>query len=462
MISEEALVPRAVKDEASVLAGGARAVPGEHVLVALLGSRSTVARWLRCALLLLLLGLGGASLARASQSLSPDYVYMKDFVQDYLWVRAVVDGTDPYEDLTDLALRYFGFVPVGVVPYRSAHPPTAGLLMLPLAWVDYGVAATLWFAAELGAVFLAVYLLCRGSGVHSATPLALALGLAIFGWYPFHNELALGQLSTTVLVLLCGAWVALRGNRKGLAGALLGLAILIKPVPWPLLLVLLVRREWRALGGAVGAMVGGGLLTVAAVGLDRILTYQSGLRVYGELHRAEAQNMSLWTVGWRVFHGTQSTILNGISAPPLADFEAGARLLSPALPALLLLGACLAARRQMRLDLALGMMLCASLLINPISWDHYLVLAALPIALLVGCAARRELSRGAVSLALVAALPLFIPVRAWMELAQQIGGAGAGGLDVGFWPALLTYVPGLGVAGMGSLLMPWAALHEKA
>ena len=49
--------------------------------------------------------------------------------------------------------------------------------------------------------------------------------------------MAWGQLQLPMLALLAGAWVALRSGRSALGGALVGLAILLKPFPLPLLLL---------------------------------------------------------------------------------------------------------------------------------------------------------------------------------------------------------------------------------
>lgn len=439
---------------------GPKTANERHVLVRLLNASSAGTRVLRWVFLAVLLVLGGASLARATQSLSPEYVYLKDFVQDYLWVRAVTAGADPYRDVTELAVQFFGFLPIGVFPHPNAHPPTTGLLMLPLAWLDYGTAAAVWFALDSAFIFVAAYLMLAAGGSRWRGLAGAGLGLVLLAWYPFHKEIVLGQLSSLVLLLLCGSWLAVRRQRSGLAGVLLGLAIAVKPVPWPLLVVLVVRKEWRAAAGAVGALAIVGLLTVGVLGVDRLLAYQDGLRGVGELHRAEAQNMSLTTVGWRVFQGTRSTILTAISAPPLVDFETGARALSVALPLAVLGVAVVAAWRHRRLDLALGMMLCVSLLISPIAWDHYLVLAAFPIALLVGRIGRQEFDRGAVNFALIAALLLLLPVRSWMDLAVGVSGDPSAS-TVPFLPALLTYVPSLGVGLLGWLLTPWATAEAE-
>ena len=98
--------------------------------------------------------------------------------------------------------------------------------------------------------------------------------------------------------------------------------------------------------------------------------------------------------------------------------------------------------------------MCVSLLISPISWDHYLVLALFPAAILAVRVVRGEVGRGTLNLAMLVAIVLLIPVRTWMELGVEMSGAPAGSLAVSFWAGLLTYVPSLGVATLGWMLRP--------
>jgi hypothetical protein len=178
------------------------------------------------------------------------------------------------------------------------------------------------------------------------------------GWPPMTLELGLGQLMLPLLLGLAAAQLALIRGRSGLGGGLLGLTLLIKPIAWPWLLVLAWRRDARALLSAAGVVVVGAGLSVAAIGLERCLYY-----VFGVLPSIttgflpEATNMSLWTV-----------------APRL-----GSPVLSGLLPAVGLVAAAWWSCRRQPLGISLAMLTVASLLISPIMWYFYLVLALLPL-----------------------------------------------------------------------------------
>jgi hypothetical protein len=92
----------------------------------------------------------------------------------------------------------------------------------------------------------------------------------------YGHELVLGQMNVLFGVVVAGAVVAIRGGREGLAGALMALAIVVKPyavifLPW-----LLARRQ----GASIGAAAVG---TAVSITLPALLY---GVAGDIELHRA--------------------------------------------------------------------------------------------------------------------------------------------------------------------------------
>src|SRR3990172_1765021 len=125
------------------------------------------------------------------------------------------------------------------------------------------------------------------------------------------------------------------------------------------------------------------------VGLGRVVRYFSEvLPKESETYRAVVSNLSVWSFGWRAFDGTGPTAsgsvvlsgLYGVTAPPLVSSATAALITSTGLAALVLASAYLGVRRVRGLSASLGLMICASILISPVSWGHYLVLAAIPVA----------------------------------------------------------------------------------
>ncbi len=208
---------------------------------------------------------------------------------------------------------------------------------------------------------------------------------------PVWTDLILGQLMIPLLLLLSGSWLSLKQSKDRRAGALLGLSLALKLMGLPILLFLAIRRRWGAVLPAVVTVAVANLFCVPLMGLSPVLKYYfnvSGMMF--PLYRAAASNISLWTIGWRLFDGTGSPVIVLLQAPPLIHAPATAALVSVALPVVVLAVVLIAALQTRDQSSAFGMLICLSILIHPIAWNHYLVLMAIPVLV----AARRLSERG--------------------------------------------------------------------
>jgi Glycosyltransferase family 87 len=343
----------------------------------------------------------------------------KDFGQEYLLARAILDRVDPYQPIQVLGARYVGVTGYFDKPYPTPHPPTVGLVALPFGLLSYPSAVRAWFGFELGCLVAAVGLLIRGAGLRIRLRNAPVLALALVAWPPLTLELGLGQLMLPLLLGLAGAQLALLAGRSAAGGGLLGLTLLIKPIAWPWLIVLAWRRDWRALAAAAVVVAVGGAVSLLAIGLEPVRSYLTRvLPTLAGAFFAEPTNLSLWTV-----------------APRL-----GNDALRAALPATVLLVALWGTSRRMPLRLSLPIMTVISLLVSPIVWDFYLVLALLPLAQTVAELWRRgpRPAEFAVALGLVAL----------MSVSQgELVALGHAGFGMG-----IMLVPMLTLALLGSLL----------
>ncbi|HVC32280.1 MAG TPA: glycosyltransferase family 87 protein [Chloroflexota bacterium] len=429
-------------------------------------SQSPVARTARLLIVSLAMVLGLASLSLSPQSLSPPAVYRIDFVQDYVMARAIADGTNPYLPTGDLVERYLGINPGSHFPHPTPHPPTAGLLLLPLTLVGYTTAAAIWFGCELAFLVASVYLVARAEGARVSPWALLATVSALFAWYPVSEDLGSGQLMVLLLVCLTGARLALRSKRSALGGALVGLAILAKPVPWPVLLLFAIRREWRALVSALATIGLGYAAAGLVIGIDRLFFYLTRvLPTVTDGYRAIARNLSLWTVGWRVFDGTRQTVFGGtvlpaIAAPPLFKLTVAAGIVSAALPLALLVAACVVVGKLDRLDAGLGVMICVSILVSPTAWSNYLVLAVIPAAQVIAWLNSHDFPKWETNVAILVGMALFVPLFVWAILAFAIAGEPPPPSLIGslpFVPALLTLAPSAATTGLAYLMVRLAS-----
>jgi Glycosyltransferase family 87 len=205
-----------------------------------------------------------------------------DLVQDYVGARRLVLGGDPYPQITEAAAS------AGVVwrvPHRSTHPPTAFLLVLPVAWLPWRAASAIWADLMLCALAASFW----AFGVRAA--LAVALAPVAVVWPPV--AWSLGQLTPLWLLGLALAW-RLRA-RPTHAGAAIGLAALTKLLPAVTLVPLLAAGRWRALRGFAGV----GIAAVTVLLLLRasaVTRYLRVARADGRDQAARGENSSfVWS-----------------------------------------------------------------------------------------------------------------------------------------------------------------------
>ncbi len=309
-------------------------------------------------------------------------LFAADFTQDYLAAQALRAGQSIYfatENLSATALG-MGHGLQSVSPGNN-HPPFDAVLFVPLTLLPYDVAALLWSVLSVLFYFFSGYVLLRELGLALARHwLVLLIGLALC-WYPFQVHIALGQWSILVTTCLILSWLLLRRQRSGLAGVLLGAAVLFKLFPGFLLFYLLLRRRWRAAGAMLLTVAAGALLTLVVVGPDDVIRFfQQVAPRNTAVSGPSAVNYALTGVFSCLFvDGPEVRPL--VVAPEIAAW----------LVALGTLGLVIAfAYRTWRApatlrgeDTAYALACLTMLLVSPITWLHTFPLLALPLGLLV-------------------------------------------------------------------------------
>jgi hypothetical protein len=199
-----------------------------------------------------------------------------DFTIFYTAGKAVNEGRGRqlYDLETQLALQR-GFAPEvkrreNALPFN--HPPFEALLFVPLAGLPYVTAYLVWAIFNI-VLILGFWTLLRPRlpNLNNLSP-ALPL-LAMFAFFPVIMALLQGQDSILLLFLYGLAFSALATGRAFVAGVLLALALFKFQLVLPFVLVLLFRRQWKAVAGfGVTAFV---LLLVSAavVGWNGVTAY---------------------------------------------------------------------------------------------------------------------------------------------------------------------------------------------
>jgi len=165
-----------------------------------------------------------------------------DLISPYIQSRAWMQGLDPYspENLVRLwpsGAQRFDFLVMDLADgslvrkrgIPTAYPPTALVLIAPVAVLPWRIAHLVWLA--IGALAYAVTVASVRSIAHlpwaaRRTYVFLALALALA---PFHTGLAAGSIViVAVAASVAGMWAA-EHQRDALAGVLLALAVGFKP-----------------------------------------------------------------------------------------------------------------------------------------------------------------------------------------------------------------------------------------
>ncbi len=281
-------------------------------------------------------------------------------------------------------------------PYRPGpyglymYAPPLGIAIAPLADLEMGLAAGLWYLLHVAVLLAACALMPIRLSVRLATFGVAALSLAVT------RDLILGNVSVMLLLPLVAAW---RWLDQPIGSVAQALAMSVRPMLGVLIIWQLLRRQWRAVAWTIATGLVLIALTLPFVGLDGYRDYFTVLR-----------NLS-GVSGVEFNHDLSSTLLT-LGAD---GSVAGVALLAgygAAIAAILL---------SLRRDAEVGFMvtITASLLLSPLLWDHYLVMLVLPAAFLAGRGRPWALALPLLSWLPGEALPFVVVAATWLPFLAR-------------------------------------------
>jgi len=170
----------------------------------------------------------------------------------------------------------------GTVSYGPITPFSL-LVMTPFAGLPALAAKRCWLFVDLVLLGATVALLRRMSSL----PLRRVALVVFLTVVPLRTNFELGQQYVLILFLLSlGCWLLVEGNAFA-AGAVVGVASLLKLYPASLVVLFVVRRRWSALAGFFVAVASAGAAGIGAFGLAPLRVYLTSVlpRVgRGEVH----------------------------------------------------------------------------------------------------------------------------------------------------------------------------------
>jgi hypothetical protein len=308
----------------------------------------------------------------------------EDVAQHWVASRVVAGGGDPY---SPGELRAAGEAAGLVAPgqptdhflERHYYPPLALVVSYPLSWMSYAHARITWLIVSALAALACIPLLIGVAGLPPGGEPARLLTAAFLVFLPVRGALGLGQPDIVLFALLL---LALRWDRNGrswLAGAPLAVAALLKLLPIAWLVYFVASRRWKTTAStlcwAAACTVGSWIVVPPGLYLSFVRAQWSFAGAAEGWQRYEPTNISVtaWLVKSLAF------VSGGHELEPLG--VGAGRLL--ALVVLVVIGWRIAAqpadaRRGLQ---GLGLLCAGIALISPLTWQHHLVLLALPLAL---------------------------------------------------------------------------------
>ncbi len=342
--------------------------------------------------------------------------------------------------------------------------PAFTILMTPWSLLPLEVALVCFTLLSLGLLAATVWMLERelvgGTAMRPSPATLAALGLLL----PYVTSCSvLGALGLVLLFLIAATWHLAHRGRDELAGIALGLAAVIKLLPALLILYFLLVRRWRVAGAAVATA---GLLGLVVPLL--VLGAQPALELHGQFFREAVLGHSAWTTIYAerprkaAFSNNSLPIVlrrlfspvNGGKSETGELFVNLAHLPSSviaalyvALAAFFLIGSAAPLSGRIRSArpppaaadhrrTVFAQWCCLMLLLSPLMWTHYLVLAYFPLLVLADRVVPAQRSPGrpcGVSLAALGLWLLGALLLAWP--AARAAGAQLGSVAA-LWSAL--------------------------
>jgi hypothetical protein len=293
-----------------------------------------------------------------------------DFVVNYRIGQAFLDGYNPYtpEGRVRAALT--------MGPSAIGFPPSTVLWFLPLvARVDLATAHAVLNWLSVAFVLVEMWMLTSTLKVPCPAATAWLAFAYVLSLPLFLNHLKVGQISAPIALLCFLGWFNARRGDDVAAGVALGIACTLKLFPGLLVFLFLLWRRFRLVGVALGLYLAAVVITCVRFGVSSWTIFFKNERAIADVFLGHVQNQSLFGVVQRYFHPT---------CRPPAPVDPRAVWLTTALGLACIAVAswrALRARSQEDRDLAFATFSVLALVFSQWTWEHYDVIAILPVAI---------------------------------------------------------------------------------
>ena len=161
--------------------------------------------------------------------------------------------------------------------YPTVYPPQAALLFMPFAGWSYRTALLIWSVVTVALYALIVWSAWRRVSDRLSDRRLIVAAAAAFP--AFWSLVVYGQITIFILIAFWLGWLALERGRAYLAGAAFGLLALKPQFGIPLAAIVLACGEWRMLVGAIVSVAAQAAIIWLAMGGAVFGAFASTLRV---------------------------------------------------------------------------------------------------------------------------------------------------------------------------------------
>src|SRR5262245_26909334 len=259
-------------------------------------------------------------------------------------------------------------------PYPPVYPPQVPVLFAPLGALSYRIAGLVWTLLNAAAYCCVVWLAWRA--LRADLPDGRLIAAAALAFAPAWHLLVNQQMTTILLVAFAAAWLALERGRPFLAGLALGVLALKPQFGLVLAPLVIARGEWRMMAGAIISVVIQLVFAVLVLGGDAVRDYVN----YLPWIAANADALEALPLKSHSIRAITRFLPAGLSIPvwaisSIALIAIAIRRWRPGVP----------------LRLRLGLVILATILVNPHLIVYDAVLLVLPL-LWIGAEAARTSS----------------------------------------------------------------------
>ncbi len=317
-------------------------------------------------------------------------------------------------------------------PSDTMHPPYERIIYVVLALFKFRIAFSLWWACNLGFLFMSVFLLWPHiPRLHGSLPYLLIL---VATFFPLLVALVQGQNSVLLLAFLTLSYCSLEKNHDFRAGFLLSMGMFKFVLVIPMAFWLILERRWRSLAGFISGCVVLFFIALWLVGFGGIESYIRQIAGYGKKAPEDLGRVAAMPNFRGLFHAIGSgiapeiwlTVLTIVASIALVVWV-GARL-----------------SRYRSLSLRFSIEVFVAIMISYHFYPHDEAVLVLPTLLLLDRAAQDSTARSFKIVVLTSAICAYLaPVVAGLYVGMPfIGAASLAMLIVARNQALKTPAPG--------------------